>query len=52
MSNFQPLEFVCRGSETQPQVVENVNKLEFPIIFVVVFSSFFITAFEHLQDKT
>ena len=27
MSNFQPLEVVDRGSETQPQVVENVNKL-------------------------
>ena len=26
-SNFQPLEFVGRGSETQPQVVENLNKL-------------------------
>ena len=27
MSNFQPLEVVNRGSETQPQVVENLNKL-------------------------
>ena len=27
MSNFQPLEVVGRGSETQPQVVENSNKL-------------------------
>ena len=27
MSNFQPLEVVDRGSETQPQVVENLNKL-------------------------
>ena len=27
MSNFQPLEVVARGSETQPQVVENVKKL-------------------------
>ena len=26
MSNFQPLEVVDRGSETQPQVVENSNK--------------------------
>ena len=26
MSNFQPLEVVDRGSETQPQVVENLNK--------------------------
>ena len=26
MSNFQPLEVVGRGSETQPQVVENFNK--------------------------
>ena len=25
MSNFQPLEVVDRGSETQPQVVENLN---------------------------
>ena len=24
MSNFQPLEVVDRGNETQPQVVENV----------------------------
>ena len=27
MSNFHPLEVVNRGSETQPQVVENLNKL-------------------------
>ena len=27
MSNFQPLEVEDRGSETQPQVVENFNKL-------------------------
>ena len=27
MSNFQPPEVVDRGSETQPQVVENLNKL-------------------------
>ena len=27
MSNFQPLEVVDLGSEMQPQVVENVNKL-------------------------
>ena len=27
MSNVQPLEVVDRGSETQPQVVENSNKL-------------------------
>ena len=26
MSNFQPLEVVDRGSETQPQLVENLNK--------------------------
>ena len=26
MSNFQSLEVVDRGSETQPQVVENLNK--------------------------
>ena len=26
MDNFQPLEVVDRGSETQPQVVENLNK--------------------------
>ena len=25
--NFQPLGVVDRGSETQPQVVENLNKL-------------------------
>ena len=25
--NFQPLEVVERGSETQPQAVENLNKL-------------------------
>ena len=27
MSNFQPLEVVDRCSETQPQVVENLNKI-------------------------
>ena len=27
MSNFQPLEVVGRGSETQPQVGKNLNKL-------------------------
>ena len=27
MSHFQPLEVVDRGSETQPQLVENLNKL-------------------------
>ena len=27
MSNFQPLAVVDRGSETLPQVVENLNKL-------------------------
>ena len=27
MGNFQPLEVVDRGSETQPQVVEKLNKL-------------------------
>ena len=26
MSNFQTLEVVDRGSETQPRVVENLNK--------------------------
>ena len=26
MGNFQPLEVVDRGSETQPQVVENLNQ--------------------------
>ena len=26
MSNFQPLKAVDRGSETEPQVVENLNK--------------------------
>ena len=26
--NFQPLVVVDRGSETQPQVVENLNKLK------------------------
>ena len=26
MTNFQPFEVVDRGSETQPQVVENLNK--------------------------
>ena len=26
-SIFQPLDVVDRGSETQPQVVENLNKL-------------------------
>ena len=26
MGDFQPLEVVDRGSETQPQVVENFNK--------------------------
>ena len=26
MSKFQPLEVVGRGSETQPQVVENLKK--------------------------
>ena len=29
MSDFQPLEVVNRGSETQPQVVENLNKFTF-----------------------
>ena len=27
MSNFQPLDVVCSGSETQLQVGENLNKL-------------------------
>ena len=27
MTNFQPLDVVDRGSETQPQVVKNLNKL-------------------------
>ena len=27
MSSFQPLQVVDRGSETQPEIVENVNKL-------------------------
>ena len=27
INNFQTLEVVNRGSETQPQVVENLNKL-------------------------
>ena len=27
MSNFQALEVVDRGSETQPKVLENLNKL-------------------------
>ena len=27
MTNFQPLEVVDRGSETQSQVAENLNKL-------------------------
>ena len=27
MSNFQALEVVDRGSETQPRVVENLNRL-------------------------
>ena len=27
MSNFQPLEVVDRGSETQSQVVDNFNKI-------------------------
>ena len=27
LTNFQPLEVVDRASETQPQVVENINKL-------------------------
>ena len=26
MSNFQPLEVVDRGSDAQPEVVENLNK--------------------------
>ena len=26
MSNFLPLEVVDRGSETQPEVIENLNK--------------------------
>ena len=30
MSNFQPLEVVDRGSETQSQVVENLNKGQEP----------------------
>ena len=28
MSNFQPLEVVDRGSETQPQVVENARVIK------------------------
>ena len=28
MSNFQPLEVVDHGSEIQPQVVDNINKLK------------------------
>ena len=28
MSNFQPVEVLDRGSETQPQVVENLNKFK------------------------
>ena len=42
MSNFQPLEVVDRGSETQLQVVENLNKLtrqdkniETPVLSIV-----------------
>ena len=31
MSNFQPLEVVGRGSETQFQVVENLNILTYRI---------------------
>ena len=27
LSNFQPLDVLDRGSRTQPQVVENFNKL-------------------------
>ena len=27
LSNFHPLEVVCRGSETQLQVGENLNKI-------------------------
>ena len=29
LSNFHPLEVVCRGSETQLQVGENLNNLIF-----------------------
>ena len=29
MTNFQPLEVVDRGSETQSQVVANLNKLAY-----------------------
>ena len=29
MSNSQPLQVVDRGSETQPQVVENLNKFTY-----------------------
>ena len=40
MSNFQPLEVVGRGSETQLQVAENLNKLtqqnQSQVIFHVV----------------
>ena len=28
MSNFLPIEVVCRGSETQLQVAENLSKIE------------------------
>ena len=31
MSNFQPLEFVDRSSETQPQMVENLNKFTYDV---------------------
>ena len=35
MSNFQPLEVVDRGSETQPQVVENLNKLTWSLLLAM-----------------
>ena len=40
MSNFQPLVVVDRGSETQPQVVENNGKQR--IILIIVCNVFII----------
>ena len=36
MNNFQPLEVVDCGGETQPQVVENLNKLYTCIVNLVL----------------
>ena len=47
MTNFQPLEVVNRGSETQPQVVENLNKLLSRIRVKKRFNTVYIRSQQH-----